>query len=204
MMKRTIALIPLAALIASSAYGQDSDRRRPGSPPGDGGDRSPLLAVLDFNRDGELDQREIDMAVVALRRLDRNQDGKVDAEEIKTPPARPQRGGPGGTDRPQRPGSPGGDGERPQRRGFAPDFSELDGDGDGKISKDEAPDRMKERFDQIDGNGDGFIDKAEQEALVQMMRRRFAERQGQGQRRERDADQGQGETEKPKRPPVEE
>ena len=33
----------------------------------------------------------------------------------------------------------------------------LDKDGDGKISKEEAPDRMKQNFDTLDKNGDGFI-----------------------------------------------
>ena len=42
----------------------------------------------------------------------------------------------------------------------------LDKDGDGKISKDEAPGGMKDRFDSMDSNGDGFIDKAEQAALM--------------------------------------
>jgi len=34
---------------------------------------------------------------------------------------------------------------------------QFDRDGDGKISRDEAPERMKARFDQIDTNHDGFI-----------------------------------------------
>ncbi len=90
-----------------------------------------------------------------------------------------------------------------------PNFSELDKDGDGKISKEEAPDRMKERFDQMDKNGDGFFDKAEQDAFIKMIRERF--QQG-GQRRpdqpgrpggrsdRPDRSGGKGETDKPKRP----
>ncbi|MEO5715932.1 MAG: MBL fold metallo-hydrolase, partial [Luteolibacter sp.] len=40
----------------------------------------------------------------------------------------------------------------------------FDADKDGRISKDEAPDRMKQRWAQIDADGDGFATKAELEA----------------------------------------
>jgi hypothetical protein len=52
---------------------------------------------------------------------------------------------------------------------------QLDKDGDGKVSKDEAPEPMQNFFDRLDGNSDGFIDKAESDE----MRRRFG-RGGQG------------------------
>ena len=41
----------------------------------------------------------------------------------------------------------------------------MDADGDGKISKDEAPGPMQSNFDQLDANGDGFIDSDEAEKL---------------------------------------
>ncbi len=40
-----------------------------------------------------------------------------------------------------------------------------DANGDGKIQKSEAPERLKARFDSLDTNGDGAIDAAEAEAL---------------------------------------
>ena len=43
---------------------------------------------------------------------------------------------------------------------------QLDADGDGKVSKSEAPEQMRSRFDMLDGNGDGFIDRAEVDALM--------------------------------------
>jgi collagen type III alpha len=46
---------------------------------------------------------------------------------------------------------------------------QMDQDGDGKVSKDEAPEQMQNFFDRLDGNADGFIDKAEADE----MRRRF-------------------------------
>ena len=40
-------------------------------------------------------------------------------------------------------------------------LKENDADGDGKISKDEAPDNIKRFFDRLDKNGDGFIEEGE-------------------------------------------
>jgi len=61
------------------------------------------------------------------------------------------------------PGGPGAAGTPPQRRGGG--MGALDKDGDGKISLDEAPGGMKDRFSKMDSNGDGFIDKAEMAKL---------------------------------------
>lgn len=41
----------------------------------------------------------------------------------------------------------------------------LDTDGDGKISREEAPEQMKSRFDTLDANGDGFLDQSDFEAM---------------------------------------
>ncbi|NNC90340.1 MAG: hypothetical protein HKN82_17945 [Akkermansiaceae bacterium] len=195
-----LAMAGVMAALAAPALAQDRpDRPRRDARPGAGEDERPrtLMAALDRNRDGSLDQNEIDMAVVVLRRMDRDQDGKVTSEEVASgPPPRPD-----GAGRPDGPGRPGG---RPGG-GRGPGlemFKRIDTDGDGKISKDEAPDRMAENFAQIDGNADGFIDKEEQEKLIEMMRQRFRDGGGQrpGQRRRPDPGAGEGGTDKPKRP----
>jgi HlyD family secretion protein len=49
------------------------------------------------------------------------------------------------------------------------DLMRLDQDGDGRISREEAPEQMGAFFDRMDANGDGFVDREEMEAL----RRRF-------------------------------
>ena len=47
----------------------------------------------------------------------------------------------------------------------------LDQDDDGKISKDEAPEWMREQmFERVDTNGDGAIDREEAEVMAQRMR----------------------------------
>ena len=82
---------------------------------------------------------------------------------IQTTADGPQpRGRPGG-----RSGGPGG-GRGGGARGRAgpggrgrPDFSSLDADGDGRISLDEAPRPMRDRFDRLDADSDGFVSESE-------------------------------------------
>jgi hypothetical protein len=57
--------------------------------------------------------------------------------------------------------------ERGERAGFVERFAEVDFDGNGKITRDEAPEWMGRFFDRIDSNGDGVLDTAEQEAVGQ-------------------------------------
>jgi hypothetical protein len=68
-------------------------------------------------------------------------------------------GGPGG----QQGGKPGGMGQAGGQGGGP--IQKFDKNGDGKISLDEAPPRMKENFSQHDTNGDGFIDADEAKSL---------------------------------------
>ena len=56
-------------------------------------------------------------------------------------------------------GSPGGSGR--------PALMSYDKDGDGKVSKDEAPEQWQRHFDRMDSNGDGFITQSEGDALRQ-------------------------------------
>ena len=118
-----------------------------------GAGRDSLFPILDKNGDGTLGQGELDLAISSLRKLDRNQDGTISQEELRADQ------GSGGSPRPG--GSP-----RSGGRGIAaPTWSEIDQDGDGKVSLKEAPERMKGRFDRMDQNGDGFLDKEEQERI---------------------------------------
>jgi hypothetical protein len=98
----------------------------PGGGPG-GGQRmagGPLMAALDANHDGVIDEKEIANASAALKALDKNGDGKLTQEELR--PQRPQggqggsgsqggeQGGQGRQRAPRGPGGPGGAGGNQQ------------------------------------------------------------------------------------------
>ena len=100
------------------------------------------FTILDRDDDGKLNKDELgaDFANL-LETSDKNEDKLIDRDEWA-------------------------EGRKPvqeeirdnQRRGI---MERVDTDGDGKISKEEAPDRLKENFDALDKNGDGFLTEDE-------------------------------------------
>ncbi len=70
-----------------------------------------------------------------------------------------RRSRPGGTSR-----FAGGQGRDPAERSRMM-LERFDADGDGKLSKDEAPPPMQERFDSLDTDGDGFLTPKEMAAM---------------------------------------
>lgn len=154
-----------------TAMAQNTARPNPGQPegrPGAGGfvPGGPVLRALDADGDGEISASEIADATKALAKLDRNGDGKLTRDEIGPPP-----GAPGGRPEGARPdANPAG---RPAAAGgeeFLKRLLEADKNGDKKISKEEAPDRLKENFDRADRNGDGQLDEAELKEMVGRIR----------------------------------
>lgn len=108
--------------------GGDRPQRREGAPQGEAQRPvPPLIGALDVNRDGTIDEKEIEQASKSLKKLDKNGDGKLTMEELRPPrPEGAPEGGQqdgqrrqfnrdGGPDR-ERPA----DGERPARRGPPP------------------------------------------------------------------------------------
>jgi Ca2+-binding EF-hand superfamily protein len=144
-------------------------RRPEGAPegrPGQGGPvpGGPVLRALDADGDGEISASEIADAAKALAKLDKNSDGKLTRDEIGPPPGmRPDR--PGEATPATRPGAGGAFAEQ-----FLARLKEADKNGDKKISKDEAPDRLKENFDRIDSNSDGQLDESELKSMFERMR----------------------------------
>jgi Ca2+-binding EF-hand superfamily protein len=80
---------------------------------------------------------EVQRAYDILRRLDKNKNGKIDPGELKA------------------------ERERLIKARVDALFKDLDTDGDGKISREEARGQLRADFDRIDRNHDGFIDRDE-------------------------------------------
>ena len=78
--------------------------------------------------------------------------------------------------------------------------NQLDGDGDGKLTKDEVPERFQLMFGLLDRNADGFVDADEALTFVKASGGRRPGGFGGGQRRQR-GDQEQRDVEKDKADP---
>lgn len=100
-----------------------------------------LLRAIDADKDGEISSSELADAAKALAQFDTNKDGKLDAAELRAQVA--------GGDAPA------------GREAILRRLKEADANGDGKLSKDEAPERLKQVFDRIDANSDGQIEPGE-------------------------------------------
>lgn len=138
--------------------GPGGERGQRGGPGGERGGRGmeiPIIQALDADKDGEISKEEMANAATTLATLDKNGDGVLQRDEMM-PTRGGRRGGPGG-------GGPGGGprGGEGGASGFVDRMMENDADGDGKISADEAPERMQGFFERLDGDKDGFLTKEE-------------------------------------------
>lgn len=164
---------------------REGDRRR-----GQGGSQRgrftlPLMAAIDADGNGTISKEEIAKASAALKALDKDGDGELSREEYFGSRFGQRSGG-------QRPGGGGGD--------FAASFvrriMENDKNKDGKISKEEMPERGRENFDASDTDKDGFLSEAELKKSIEERFSRF--RQG-GNRRPGQGRPGEG-SGRPRRP----
>ncbi len=115
-----------------------------------------VLKALDKDGDGQLSADELRSASDSLAALDKNGDGTVTAAELEQ--RRPQLAAlnaAGGTDP-----------ARAWQRVVAGDKN-----GDGKLSEDEVPDRLRRAFSRLDTSGDGQIDESEFKAGLERMRK---------------------------------
>lgn len=152
---------------------EDGPRGGPGGPP------NPILQALDADGNREISAEEIKNAAAALATLDKNKDGKLTIDELRPQfegrgprPDGPPRERPDGEAGPRRgPGGPearGGDRFSPEQ--FIARVMQLDKNEDGKISKDEMPERMQGMLDRADANKDGALDKSELEEAAKRFR----------------------------------
>lgn len=157
--------------------------------------RIPLMRALDVDQDGTLSAAEIENASKALMKLDRDGDGTLTTAELRPDFAAMAREGRPGEGRPRN-GQPGPDGgPAASREMMARMFEQRDANGDGVLSGNEIPERMKQNLARVDENGDGSLSKSELEAAMRAM----AERVGQtGQRGAQRGADGSGV--RPKRP----
>jgi len=133
---------------------------RPARGPGGFLRLNPVFAALDANNDGTLDEKEINGAVAALKKLDKNGDGKITEDEIRPAVGRGRSG--------------------PEMREGAPAarnpddtvnrLLQFDKNADGKLAKDELPERMQAVFERGDKDKDGFLSKDEVRAVAEAPR----------------------------------
>jgi Ca2+-binding EF-hand superfamily protein len=130
----------------------------------------PLLSALDTNQDDVIDAAELEKAPLALRALDRDGDGRITPAEMSPMMGR----GRGGR------GEEGPQGPDPVEEAVKT-YLGFDKNGDGKLSRDEVPERMQGIFERGDANRGGVLTADELRTMARARQQpRGEERGGEG------------------------
>ena len=181
MHRKTIVLSMIVALCASVLVltGGQCGAQEPGPN---------YFERLDANADGRLTKDELpEQMAEKIMQADADGDGEVTKEELEA--AREKMGGRRGGQGQGGPNQAGRGQGGPQDGAF---FERLDANKDGKLTKDELPERATERIMQADADGDGIVTKAEFAAAREKMGGQRGEGQGEGGGRDQRGAQGQG------------
>ena len=182
--------VGLLHLQSSDAFAQG---RRPGGMGGGGGGNEMFTAV-DSNGDGALDAAELANAAAALKKLDKNGDGTITKDEVATtggfgmggrggmapgaatpgtatPGSNPPTATMGGMGKGKGKGKGKGMGGHGSAPTTNPDeavktLMQFDKNADGKLSKDEVPERMQGIFENNDADKDGLLSTDEIKAAA--------------------------------------
>lgn len=150
------------------------DQNRPPHPP-----LSPVLMVLDIDRDHEVSAAEISNAVGQLLTLDKNGDGKLSADELR--PSPPENAPPM-EDRQQNEGEMGQEQGHPPGPPPDPIMMLLDKNRDMELSSDEIT-GAAEALRTMDENGDGTLSQNELRPKGRDSMQNSGERNDRGERR---------------------